>query len=78
MSELITPDELPRWVRGELTMDSAGLGWDGARVRGWRYTPLDVPIPGCTDYIIVVYRDGVTPMNRRCTGRLAPRAGRPG
>jgi len=68
MSELITPDELPQWVPGELTVDSAPLGWDGMRLRGWRYTPLDVPIPGLCDYLIVVYQDGVTPMNRRCTG----------
>lgn len=68
MSELITPDELPRWVPGELTVDSAPLGWDGVRLRGWRYTPLDVPIPGLCDYLIVAYQDGVTPMNRRCTG----------
>ena len=68
LDELITPDELPRYVPGELTMDSAPLGWDGVRVRGWRYTPLDVPIPGLCDYLIVAYQDGATPMNRRCTG----------
>ena len=33
MSELITPDELPRWVPGELTLDSAPLGWDGVDSR---------------------------------------------
>jgi len=68
MSELITPDELPRWVPGRLTMDSAPLGWDGLRLRGWRYTALDVPIPGLSDYLIVAYQDGATRMNRRCTG----------
>jgi AraC family transcriptional regulator len=68
LSELITPDELPRWVPGEMTLDSAPLGWAGLWLRGWRYTPLDVPIPGCTDYLIVVYQEGVTPMNRRSTG----------
>jgi AraC family transcriptional regulator len=77
MSDLITPDELPRWVPGELTMDSAPLGWDGVRLRGYRYTPLDVPVPALHDYMIVVYQDGVTSMNRRCTGdwrneRVAP------
>ena len=68
MSDLITPDELPRWVPGELTMDSAPLGWDGVRVRGYRYAALDVPIPGLQDYLVVAYQDGATPMNRRCTG----------
>ena len=57
MSELITPDELPRWVPGELTMDSAPLGWDGVRIRGYRYTALDVPIPGLHDYLVVAYQE---------------------
>jgi AraC family transcriptional regulator len=68
MNELITPDELPKWVPGKLTMDSAPLGWDGVRVRGYQYAALDVPIPGLQDYMVVVYQDGATPMNRRCTG----------
>ena len=68
MNELISPDELPRWVPGEVTLDSASLGWDGVRVRGWRYNSLDVPIPGLQDYMIVVYQDGATTMNRRSTG----------
>ena len=68
MSDLITPDELPVWVPGETTVDSAPLGWEGVRVRGYRYTTLDVPIPGMRDYIIVAYKDGATTMNRRSTG----------
>ena len=77
MSDLITPDELPLWVPGEVTVDSASLGWEGVRIRGYRYTGLDVPIPGLRDYLIVAYKDGATTMNRRCTGdwrdeRVAP------
>ena len=68
MSRLITPDELPEWVPGESTVDSAPLGWEGVRVRRWRYTALDVPIPGLCDYMIVAYKQGATLMNRRCTG----------
>jgi AraC family transcriptional regulator len=68
MSDLITPDELPVWVPGETTVDSAPLGWEGVRVRGYRYTALDVPIPGMRDYIIVAYKHGATLMNRRSTG----------
>jgi len=68
MSDLITPDELPIWVPGETTVDSAPLGWEGVRTRGYRYTPLDVPIPGIREYLIVAYRDGATTMNRRSTG----------
>lgn len=68
MSDLITPDDLPRWVPGETTVDSARLGWQGVRIRGYRYTPLDVPIPGIREYLIVVYKNGATTMNRRSTG----------
>ncbi len=68
MRELITPDDLPAWVPGVSTIDSAPLGWEGVRVRRWRYTALDVPIPGLSDYLIVAYRQGTTLMNRRCTG----------
>jgi AraC family transcriptional regulator len=49
-------------------MDTASLGWNGVRLRGYRYTPLDVQIPALGDYAIVVYQGGATPMNRRCTG----------
>jgi len=77
VSELIAPDDVPRWVPGELTMDSAPLGWDGVRLRSYRYTPLDVSVPALQDYLIIFYQDGTTPMNRRCTGtwrneRVAP------
>src|ERR1700683_3991192 len=68
MGDLVTPDDLPKWVPGEGTVDSAPLGWQGLRVRGYRYPPLDVPIPGMRDYIIVAYKDGATTMNRRSTG----------
>lgn len=68
MSRMITPDELPRWVPGELTIDTAPLGWDGVRLRGYRYPALDVSIPPMQDCMIVVYKDGATPMNRRCSG----------
>ena len=68
MGDLVTPDDLPKWIPGEVTVDSAPLGWQGLRVRGYRYRPQDVPIPGMRDYIIVAYKDGATTMNRRCTG----------
>ena len=51
MAELITPDELPRWVPGDVTLDSAPLGWDGVRLRGYRYAPLDVPVPAMQQYM---------------------------
>ena len=45
MGDLVTPDDLPNWVPGEVTVDSVRLAWQGLRVRGYRYAPLDVPIP---------------------------------
>jgi AraC family transcriptional regulator len=68
MSDLITPDDLPRWVPGKTTVDSVRLGWEGVRTRGYRYTPLDVPVPAMRECMIVVYRSGATTMNRRITG----------
>ena len=68
MSTPITPDDLPNWVPGETTVDSVGLGWEGVRTRGYRYAPLDVPVPSIREYLIVAYRKGVTTMSRRSTG----------
>lgn len=65
---LITPEELPIWVPGELTVDSEPHNWKDLRVRGYHYQSLDVPIPAMRDYMIVVYREGLTPMNRKCSG----------
>lgn len=65
---LITPDELPKWLPGKLTVDSASQGWDGLRIRGYEYSPSDVPIPPMQDYLVVVYRGGSTDMNRRASG----------
>lgn len=65
---LITPDELPIWLPGELTIDSAKLGWKDVRIRGYKYDPSDVVLPPMHDYLIVFYRQGATPMNRRCSG----------
>ncbi len=65
---LITPEELPIWVPGDLTVDSASQNWKDVRIRGYHYASLDVPIPSMRDYMIVVYRDGLTPMNRKCSG----------
>lgn len=75
---LITPEQLPIWVPGELTVDSGAQSWDGLRLRGYRYENLDVPIPPIQDYMIVVYRDGQTPMNRRCSGPWKSESVHPG
>ena len=65
---LITPEQLPTWVLGELTVDSGPQGWKHLRIRGYNYTGLDVAVPPLQDHLIVVYKDGMTKMNRRCSG----------
>lgn len=49
---LITPDELPNWLPGDLTVDSATLGWKDVRIRGYKYDPSDVLLPPMHDYMI--------------------------
>ncbi len=78
MSGLITAEELPRWVPGDLTADSTSLAWDGLKLREYRYAPSDVPVPAMRDYLIVVYKDGATPMHRRFDGRWSEQLVAPG
>ncbi len=68
MTTPITPDELPAWVPGTRTVDSVSRSWDGVRLVGYRYAGSDVVIPPLRDYALVVYREGATPMHRRCSG----------
>lgn len=69
MTELIGPEELPRWVPGEILLASDGMGWRGVSMRSYRYTGLDVQVPPMRDYMIVAYRQGLTPMERQFEGR---------
>jgi len=69
MALLIRPEELPRWVPGELLRCSAGQGWKGVELRTYRYSGLDVPVPAMADFMIVSYRRGSTMMERRFEGR---------
>ena len=78
MSTPITPDELPIWVPGIRTVDSAALSWDGVRLVGYRYAGSDVGIPPLRDYLLVTYREGATPMHRRCTGEWQANQMQPG
>lgn len=68
MSALIAPEELPRWVPGEVTAASDGLGWRDVALRGYRYRGQDVFIPPMRDHMIVSYKRGDTPMERRFDG----------
>jgi AraC family transcriptional regulator len=69
MPNLIRPDELPRWVPGEILLASDALGWREVTLRSYRYAALDVEVPAMRDFMIVAYRRGPTPMDRRFDGR---------
>ncbi len=73
----ITPEQLPEWVPGRLTVSSPDDGWNGLSVRGYHYGPSDVEVPPLRDSVIVAYRAGTTSMRRRVdaewvSGRLGP------
>ncbi len=53
MNHMISPDEVPLWIPGDLTLDSSLLGWDGVTLKGYRYDSLDVVIPSMRDYMLV-------------------------
>lgn len=66
---LIHADELPVWVPGETLVESRGLGWTGVSQRSFLYKGQDVLIPPMDDFMIVQYRQGLTPMDREFDGR---------
>lgn len=68
MSQLITPDEVPRWIPGELTLDSTNSGWDQVTLKGYRYDSIDVAIPSMRDYMLVCYKGDEAVMSRRAGG----------
>lgn len=68
MGQLISVEEVPRYAPGELRLDSLAVGSADFRLRVFGYGPSDVWAPPTENYLIVVYRDGMTPMSRRVTG----------
>ena len=68
MTSFITVDELPQYAPGELRLDSTAVGRPEFRMRVFRYEPSDIYGPPTDNYLVVIYRHGVTAMNRRVTG----------
>jgi hypothetical protein len=68
MTKLVTIEELPQYAPGELKLDSSAVGRPDFRMRAFRYAPSDICVPPTEDFLIVIYRQGVTSMNRRVTG----------
>lgn len=69
VGDLITPDEVPIWVPGQLTVRNPEQGWSGLAVRGYRYPGSDVEVPPVRDFVIVAYRQGHTDIHRLLEGR---------
>lgn len=69
MSQLISPEDLPRWVPGDILRASDGQGWKDVALRTYRYDGLDVQVPSLADFMIVSYKRGNTRMERRFEGR---------
>lgn len=68
MGQLITVEELPRYAPGELLLDSSAVGKADFRLRVFRYAPSEIWVPPSENFLIVIYREGTTSMNRRVTG----------
>jgi AraC family transcriptional regulator len=68
MGHLITVEELPRYAPGKLMLDSSAVGKADFRLRVFRYAPSDIWVPPSENFLIVIYREGATSMNRRVTG----------
>lgn len=69
MTRLIDYGELPDWVPGRRLLASDGLGWSNVALRSYRYEGQDVVVPAMRDFMLVGYRSGTTPMQRRFDGR---------
>ncbi|MDV4166880.1 AraC family transcriptional regulator [Rhodovulum sp. FJ3] len=69
MSDFINFEELPQWVPGRVLLASDGLGWKNVGLRAYHYEAQDVIVPSMKDFMLVGYRTGVTPMQRRFDGR---------
>lgn len=77
-TDVITPDQLPDWVPGELTVRNPDSGWNGLTVRGYRYAGSDVEPPPLRDFLIVAYQRGTTEVRRRVDGRWTSAVQHPG
>ncbi|MDO6462204.1 AraC family transcriptional regulator [Granulosicoccaceae sp. 1_MG-2023] len=69
MSELIPFGSLPKWVPGKILLASDELGWKNVALRAYHYEGQDVVVPPMRDFMLVNYKSGVTPMQRRFEGR---------
>jgi len=69
MQTVISPEELPKWVPGEVLNASDNLGWNDVFQRSYRYAGQDVEVPPMDHYMLVRYCYGQTPMQRCFNGK---------
>jgi AraC family transcriptional regulator len=75
---LVPPEDLPDWVPGDVLCASDGLGWKNVYLRTYHYLGQDVIVPAMRDFMIVGYRLGATPMQRRFDGQWSHATCAPG
>lgn len=68
-SGLISPEDLPRYVPGKVLSSSKGLNWKDLSQCTYAYAGQDVELPPMDSFMIVQYRDGITPMDRQFDGK---------
>ena len=69
MGGLIPFEELPDWVPGKVLLASDGQNWRNVALRSYHYHGQDVVVPAMQDFMLVSYKAGVTPMQRRFDGQ---------
>ncbi|WP_048649504.1 hypothetical protein [Nitratireductor soli] len=68
MSQVITPEDVPRLLAGEVTVDSSPLGWEGLKLRR-SSTPLqNIQFPMMCDYAFLSYGSRPAELHRRTLG----------
>lgn len=69
MQDTVSPDRLPEWVPGDLLLHGDDRGWRRVGLRRYHYLGQDSVVPALSDFMLVSYGKGVTPMQRRFGGR---------
>jgi AraC family transcriptional regulator len=78
VATLVSPEDLPNWVPGNVLCASDDLGWKSVFLRSYHYLGQDVIVPAMRDFMIVGYRLGATPMQRRFDGQWSHATCAPG
>lgn len=69
MEGLLSFEDLPDWVPGDVLLSSDGQDWRNVALRSYHYRGQDVVVPPMNDFMLVSYKAGSTPMQRRFDGR---------